>query len=508
MTWNTAPVLAGIAAALATQGTAAAQAGSSGPSAVDAVMAQLVQQPGEPAETLADAIGAAYDRNPQLLAARSETRVADAVVAQTRAAYGPNITASVAETYTDSRVQLTRDQTLRQEGFAPSYDLVASQQLFTSGRLSSRVRAAQAGVGLAREQLRLTEQQVLNDVITAYINVRRDQQLVAISRENLDLLGRQNRDVAERARSREATATDREQTSNRFLLAQGQLAEAEGQLRASQSAYAAAVGHPPGQLAPEPVLPGLPASLDAAYAVAEANNPNLIGARYRELQSRALAHAAAAARGPTVAAEGSISRNSTSPYNNQLRTDQVIGRVVLSMPIYSSGQISASGRETQSSNDRDWRLLDQARRDTRDAVAQSWSALNATRAALPAYQQAVSAAERAFAGAKEQERLGDRATIEVLDQARDLLQSRTAYVQAQANAYRYGAALLAAMGRLQAPLLVPGTPVLDPVRKGGRGGVPGLTDALIAIDATVDGDLSTPRPSRDDAVPLTDVPPR
>ncbi len=461
-----------------------------------------------PAETLAEAIAAAYDRNPELLAARADTRVADAVVAQTRSAYGPNLNVAAAGIYTDSRVQLDPEITLRQKGVAPSYDLTASQVLFTSGRLSARVRAAQAGVGLAREQLRQTEQQVLTDVITAYVAVRRDQQLVAISRDNLALLERQNGDVSERARMREATMTDREQTANRLALARGQLAEAEGQLAASRSAYAAAVGHPPGDLAPEPALIGLPATLEAAYAAAEENNPTLAGARFRELQSRALAHAAAAERGPSVSAEGAVTRNSTSPYNNQLRTDQVLGRVVLNMPIYSGGQISARMRETREANERDWRLLDQARRDVRDLVARMWTLLNTTRIALPSYRQAVDAAGRAFSGAREQERLGDRTTLDVLDQARDLLQSRTAFVQAEASEYRYAAALLAAMGRLQAPLIVPGavTPV-DPLRRAGRrGGVPGVTDGLLALDNAVDGNLKAPRASRDPAIPVHDLP--
>lgn len=168
MMWKTAPALAGIVAVLAAGG-ADAQASAPAPAAQGSTLPA-------PTETLAAAIAAAYDRNPQLLAARADTRVADAVVAQTRSAYGPNINASVAGTYTDSRVRLSQDEMLRQEGFSPSYDLTASQQLFTSGRLSSRVRAAEAGVGQAREQLRQTEQQVLTDVISAYVNVRRDQQ--------------------------------------------------------------------------------------------------------------------------------------------------------------------------------------------------------------------------------------------------------------------------------------------------------------------------------------------
>lgn len=454
------------------------------------------------AESLSDAIRAAYDQHPQLLAARSDAKASDAALSQAKAAYGPSVNVTVAETYTDSRVQLAPDFTVRQNGFAPSYELVASQPLFSSGRLSAGVSAARAGVALAQEQVRQTEQNVLSAVINAYVSVRRDQQLVLIARENVDLLGKQRGDTDARTKAREATATDLQQTDNRLSLAQGQLLEAVGQLHASEGAYAALIGHPPASLDPEPPLPGIPSSLDEAYMSADANNPTLLAGRYRELQSRASLAAAKSSQGPNVSLEGSITRNSTSPYNNQLRTDQVLGRVVVTMPIFTAGRVSGQIREATAANDRDWYLIDQARRDARQSVAQSWVQLKASAASLPSYQQAVTSAEEAFAGAREQERLGARASIEVLDQARDLLQSRTTLIQARANAYLYQVSLLVAMGRLQAPLLVPSIPAYSPTRHRHLAGIPGVSPALQAIDRLASEDLERQRPSRDAAVSL------
>ncbi len=453
------------------------------------------------AESLTDAIRSAYVANPELLASRSETRAADATLDRARAAYGPSLSANASYAYTYQRVELATGARFKQDGFAPSYGLTASQPLFTFGRLSSAVSGAKAGVGLGRELLRQTEQGVVGDVINAYVSVRRDQQLVAIATENADLLGRQRGDTDARLRVRETTATDYQQTENRYALAQAQLAEAQGQLQASRSAYTAVVGHPPGVLDPEPDLPGLPITVDQAYDLAEANNPTLLIAQFRELQSRAALAAARSQRGPSVALEGSAARNSTSPFNDQFRSDQVVGRVSASMPLFTSGAISASIREARAVNDRDWRLVDQARRDVRQSVAVSWERLQAVRASLPPYQRAVTAAEDAFAGAKEQERVGARATIEVLDQARDLLQSRTAFVQAKANEYLLRASLLSASGRLEAPLLDPTTPAYDPAKQPRAiAGIPLVSPALRAIDSVVDGNLRTPRPSRDPAV--------
>lgn len=453
------------------------------------------------ADTLADAIAAAYRANPRLLASRASERAAGAVLDQSRAAYGPSLTASASYAYTYVRQQIAAGLSAKEDGFAPGFAATLSQPLFTSGRLSAGVSSAKAGVGLARESLRQVEQDTISTVISAYVSVRRDEQLVAIARENADLLARQRSDTGERARVREATSTDLDQTENRYALAQAQLAEAEGQLQSSRAAYTAVVGTPPGVLEPEPPLPGLPSTVDEAYASAEAFNPTLLAAQYREIQSRAALTAARAQRGPTVAVEASAARNSNSPFNNLLRSDQVIGRGVVSLPLFSSGLISAQVRQAQASNDSDWRLVDQTRREVRQTVASAWERLNATRASLPPYARAVESAERAFAGAKEQERVGARATIEVLDQARDLLQSRTAYVQAQANAYLLGTTLLSAAGRLQIATMLPAEPRYDPAaRRQPLAGIPLVSPALRAVDGVLNGDLSTPRPSRDAAV--------
>lgn len=435
------------------------------------------------ADTLADAITSAYEANPALLADRAGNRAADENFVAAKSAYGPTITASASHSYQRDRGfardfigNPAADRTTLGSGFSTSYGVSASQPVFTSGRLSSQVGIARSEVLFNRANLRVTESQVLFEVISAYVAVRRDEKLVAIAQENLDLLGRQFTDTQERFRVRETTATDLSQTENRFNLARAQLLEAQGQLEASEGRYLAVVGRLPQNLAPEPELRPLPATIEQAYDRAEQNNPTLLTAQFRERGSRAALAAAQAERGPNVSLQGSAFSNSESPYDDRLRGDQIVGRAVIDLPLYSGGLVSARIREAMARNDQDLRLVDQTRRETRRQVANAWDQLVSTRSSLDPYAAAVRAAEAAFAGAREQERVGARATIEVLDQARDLLLSRSSYVQAQANEYVARAALLSAIGELEANQLFPAIPRYDPDshlrRVTWRGGLP------------------------------------
>ncbi|MCE8472138.1 TolC family protein, partial [Rhodovulum sulfidophilum] len=67
-----------------------------------------------------------------------------------------------------------------------------------------------------------------------------------------------------------------------------------------------------------------------------------------------------------------------------------------------------------------------------------------------------------FDGTKEEARLGARTTLDVLDAEQDLLDARTARVEAEATQYTAIYSVLASMGLLTAEHLGLGIPTYDP----------------------------------------------
>jgi outer membrane protein len=92
--------------------------------------------------------------------------------------------------------------------------------------------------------------------------------------------------------------------------------------------------------------------------------------------------------------------------------------------------------------------LDTARNHVEANVVSSWGALEDAKARILATQAQVAAAEIALSGIREQARVGERTTLDVLNAQQDLINARFALVTAQRDRVVASYTLLAAVGEL------------------------------------------------------------
>ena len=137
------------------------------------------------ADSIVDAMTAAYHNNPTLDQARLAVRAAREDRVQARAGYMPQVSLNGSYGYQDYTVRtpspfgtLTQTQQLNPE----TETAQVTQQIFTGGRLSGQSQLAHAGVDSARDTLRSTEQQVLLGAADAYLSVQRDERIVSARR--------------------------------------------------------------------------------------------------------------------------------------------------------------------------------------------------------------------------------------------------------------------------------------------------------------------------------------
>ena len=460
----------------------------------------------QPVTRLEEALALAYAGNPNLLAQRGILRSTDALYPGARSAYGPQVSLEGRHQFAWDRTQLQTGNFAAINGFASTAALVFSQPLFSFGRRYASEQSAIAQIDLGRNQLRLTEAQTMITVIRDYVFLARDRAVAEIAAENLFLLDRQLSASAARFRVREVTSTDLQQVETRVAVGRAQVLDAQGNVGVSQSRFLQSIGALPGNLAPPPPLDPQVATLDEAYAVAEAESPLIRAARAREKASRAELAAARAEQFPNVSLQSSGAYGTVTPYSNSRRTTELRSAIVVGIPLIDGGNRRARIEGAEQSNDADWRLLDAALRDTRQAVAEAWNNWHAAEHSVQHFLAATQAARKAYDGAVIQEKAGARTTLDVLDLARDLLNVRTSYAGAMANEYLARASLLAAMGRLEAPLLLPDLKRYDPEdnfdNQRWRGDVPVFTPILSGIDSIPVRDLETDRPYRDEAAGL------
>ena len=424
------------------------------------------------AETLEQALAAAYENNPSIRGSRDLVSASDEGVVQAKAAYGPSLSASAEHAFTAARLRGTTLPS-QSDGFATTVDITLSQPLFTSGLLAAQLNAAEAARMVEREKLRASSQQLILDVVNAYVSLQRDIQLHDVALEIYQLLRQQRDVIAARYRLRDSTAPDLDQTNNRLELAAGRVIVARATVEASAARYRNLTGAYPEALAPLPALPDLPV-LETLYSEAETRNPALAAAKFTEAGSRAAVGAARARLRPQVSAYAVAARSPVTPYRNTLREESVTAGISLSMPLYTGGQLSSAVREAISRSQADRQFTEQARRDMRETLAADWSLLQAAREAMPRYQAAVDAAERAVDGVKQQETAGIRTLREVLDVTNDLLNARTGAVQTHAEIYVRRVAVLRDAGLLSIALFAQIRPYDPGSREAGTAYLAGL----------------------------------
>lgn len=445
--------------------------------------AGLLAVSGAAAETLADAIALAYQTNPTLQEQRALQRALDETYVQARTGLRPTVGLDAQASEREVRsaggvraVDTNFDGVPDTEVPVPSSTISSgsssaglsiSQPLYTGGRVTSRISASEADVLAGREALRSVEASVLLGVIQSYVDVRRDQERLRISQENVAVLQRQLEESRARFEVGEITRTDVAQSEARLAAARATLASAQAFLAISRANYAAIVGQNPGDLAPEPSLAALlPASVDDAFQKAEDNNPEVRTAGYSERASRARVAAARAERRPTVSLRGDVGYDAgeTAGIGNQFGDyDRAVsGTVALSVPLFTGGLINSQVRQAAERNNADRIAIEGARRNVLQDVAQAWNALHGARANLAANEEQVRAARIAFEGTREEAQVGLRTTLDVLNAEQELRQAELALVTARRDEYVAGAQVLAAMGELEARNLTQGVEIYDP----------------------------------------------
>jgi outer membrane protein len=129
------------------------------------------------------------------------------------------------------------------------------------------------------------------------------------------------------------------------------------------------------------------------------------------------------------------------------------GVAQLSIPIYQGGAEYAATRQAKESLSQQEIQTDSLRNQVRQAVVAAWGLNEAAVGVVRAARAAVSANEVALTGVREEAKVGQRTTLDVLNAQQALLQARTTLVQAEHDQVVDSYQLLSAIGRLNIPTL-------------------------------------------------------
>jgi outer membrane protein len=407
------------------------------------------------AETLADALIAAY-RNSNLLEQNEAIlRAADEDVAQAVASLRPVVAFIADGQYGYSQTLLDSGISVSNDGLFANYSVTAQMTLFDFGRTQLAIEAAKEIVLATREALIAIEQQVLLAAVSAFVDVRLQQEIVSLRENNVRVITEQLRAAQDRFEVGEITRTDVAQAEARLAEARANLVVAQGDLAIARENYRAATGNYPGVLSAPPAPPRTAATLDAARSVALRTHPSIRQAQ-REVQAAELNVARARANmKPTIAAQAQLSVDHDNLQENGVGIN-------FNQTIYSGGALSSALRQAMANRDASFAGLKQRGVEVAETVGIVWSNLDVADASIAATEQQISAAQIAFDGVREEASLGARTTLDVLDAEQDLLDARASRLSAVAQRYIGIYQLLASMGLLTVDHLALGIPTYDP----------------------------------------------
>jgi outer membrane protein len=266
------------------------------------------------AETLADALAAAYVNSGLIQQNRALLRAADEDVVIAASKLRPILqwSSSVKRSLSSGRIGSNGVyQSSDSTSTVASAGLVAELLIYDFGASKLAVQVKKEAVLGTRQKLLSVEQKVLIRAVEAFTNVRRDTEKVALRRSNLSLITEELRAAKDRFDVGEVTRTDVALAEARLAGSRSALAAAEGTLRVAVEEYRAAIGHAPKALNGSDKVLKPVKNLDAAKAIAVRQHPDIKELQHSVTVAELTLQQAQLAKKPIVKLSGSYGLTET-----------------------------------------------------------------------------------------------------------------------------------------------------------------------------------------------------
>ncbi|MEJ0093022.1 MAG: TolC family outer membrane protein [Methylocella sp.] len=412
------------------------------------------------AETMSGALVRAYIGNPDLNQQRAGVRAQDENLPRATSTWRPTATANLSSGYnylesidsTSAASGLAAAASRFRSGSAPtSLGLTVSQTIYNGNRTLNGVRQAESNIFGARENLRNTELDTLQNGATAYMNVLRDIAILDLRKNNITVLEEQLRQTRDRFNVGEVTRTDVAQAESSLASARSDYFTAQANLQNSVANYRQIIGVEPTHLEPARTIENLlPRDMNSAVEMALAEHP-AVQAAFHAVDAAALqVKLVEGELLPTASVAGNVQQNYAFQGIPHERVFNGSIMAQISVPIYEGGEVYARARQAKETLAQARLQADLQRDMVRAGVVSTWGQLDTARAVIQSSKAAVKAAEIALEGIREEAKVGQRTTFDVLFQQQALLNTRVALVTAQRDRVVASYAVMASIGRLSA----------------------------------------------------------
>lgn len=401
------------------------------------------------ADNLEDVVRQALTTNPKMSVFLSNRESIDFELRRERGLYLPQIDIAAGIGYQQydsqsSQLRGTDDDWLDRE----EYSVALTQRLFDGFEAASKIGKQKARVESASRRVFENAEVLALDAINAFLEVRRQRELVRLSEENLQAHEDMLANLREREASDAGSSVDVVQTEARRSLARATLFRVQNQLRDSEANYKRIVGEHPTDLdEPTVDVSALPQDWEDALTLAKESNPTTKIFEAEINIAKKDVEIADSNMYPKINLEAEYSKLQDADGDEE-EIDSAMLMVRMRWNLYRGGSDQAEKRAALA------RVM-QAKNSRYDAangaveeMRISWNSYEITAERVKVLGEAVEFNQETLNNYKELFNVGQRSLLDVLDAENELFVSRSLLVTANSNHMSASYRMLAAGGQL------------------------------------------------------------
>jgi outer membrane protein len=380
------------------------------------------------AVNLKEALAIAYDNNDELKIARRDFLNDIESFPQALSGFMPRIDSVIVtrDTKDKGKSQYNKGTT---ESHTVQKNLEIQQPIFNGGKSIASLKAAQSGFRSARGKFYANEQKVLLSLIDVYLKCYENEQKYSISSASVESSKKQLESTEMRLKLGESTETELAKAKAQLAIAETNKLKIHAELQAARANFVKMFGIEPKDITIPDLPSNLPSSLEELLQKATLANPAIESSRHAVVSYKANELAAKADLLPQV--NFSINTGRSYRDNDKANSRSLTSSLSMQIPIYSKGgfeysKIRQAKNQTRKSS---IELNELIKRIYASAIG-SWESFNAAKYGIAASTQAVQASQIAYEGTVQEELVGSKMLLEVLEAQRQLEQAKTQNVEA------------------------------------------------------------------------------
>lgn len=408
------------------------------------------------AASVTDAVRAALESNPRVLAGFDEVMIREQERNAARSGYFPSL--DLAATYGREYTNRPATRVTHGDEFI-DYDTQAvglelRQNLFSGFETTRLVEQQDARIKSAHGDLSDTREQVALDAANAYLRVLRESQILHMAK----VFHAAHQSIYDKINARSSAGVskkaDLDQAEGRLALARSNVIAAEANLRDAKASYLRVIGQaaPADMSTPAALDATMPVNIDAALQAAAEANPALSAANADVDAAQAGRGAAKGAFYPSL--DLVLARNWNKDVAGIEGDDENYGAYLqMRYNLLSGGgdtaqEKAAANRLAQAKNRRD-----DVQRQVSESMRLAWNAYEAVNQQLGYLRAHEKASERTRNAYSKQFSIGQRTLLDLLDTENELFEARRDVVRAEFDRLSAQYRIQALAGKLQSLLL-------------------------------------------------------